>query len=286
MDQKTAITIEQNRLPLTFVVGPGPALPLMLPAGDYRRLFDKFGPSLALWRAAEIAVLREQYRLFEPPVLDLGCGDGLVSSMALGTQAGSIDLGLDPDARALAKAAMLGTYRRLIPSTAQDCGLEHGSVGTILSNSVLEHIEDIDDVLAAVWRLLRPGGRLIFTVPTEAFGPWLVVPSARYAGWRNRRLLHRNLWPAESWAAHLAAAGFEVEVVRPYLARPLVAAWDGLDLVQQVWIGRRRAFGMLWKRLPEPVLDVLARRAARINLAAPEPGGGRLVVARKREAGQ
>ena len=31
------------------------------------------GPSLGLWRAAEIAALREQ--TYEPPVLDLGCGD-------------------------------------------------------------------------------------------------------------------------------------------------------------------------------------------------------------------
>ncbi len=55
--------------------------PLYLDTPTFRLLLDLQGPSLALWRAAEIAALREQ--TFEPPVLDLGCGDGIVSSMVL-----------------------------------------------------------------------------------------------------------------------------------------------------------------------------------------------------------
>jgi len=42
-----------------------------------------------------------------------------------------------------------------------------GSVQTVLSNSVLEHIPHVDGALHAIARLLRPGGWLVATMPTE-----------------------------------------------------------------------------------------------------------------------
>ena len=280
---------------LSFAVEPGPAAlgspsarvaaghephaarGLYLPEPDFRYLFVRFGPSLGLWRAAEVAALREQQASFEHPVLDLGCGDGLVTSLVLPRVA----IGVDPDGRALAKAAALGAYERLRPVTIEDAQLPAGSMATILSNSVLEHVLQLDRALAAAARVLRPGGRLIFTVPTDAFGSWLLLPSDGYAAWRNHQLAHLNLWPIERWNEHLARAGLQIELVRPYLRRGLVRAWDALELLQQVRLGRWRAFGWFWRRLPAAVITALARRVARLDLAAPAPGGGRLLVARK-----
>ncbi len=168
-----------------------------------------------------------------------------------------------------------------MPAAIERCGLPESSLATIVSNSVLEHILNIDEVLAVAVRLLRPGGYLVFTVPTESCGAWLALPSRRYSRWRNRQLSHHNLWPIAGWQAHLARAGFRIELVQPYLRRPLVAGWDALELLQQVRIGRRRAFGLFWRRLPARVLDALAQRAAQLDLGAGQQGGGRLVVARR-----
>jgi len=55
--------------------------PLHLDATTFRTLFIAQGPSLGLWRAAEIAALREQS--LERPILDLGCGDGFVTAQTL-----------------------------------------------------------------------------------------------------------------------------------------------------------------------------------------------------------
>ena len=255
--------------------------PLTLNACDFRRLFALFGPTLGFWRAAEIAAFRlyaEQMGGFERPILDLGCGDGLVTSFVLP----HVDVGLDPDANALSHAARLDLYGRVEPVSMEAAGLPEGSIGTVISNSVLEHAAHLDNALAASARVLKPGGRLVFTVPTEAFSRWLAIPNAGYAARRNRGFNHRNLWPVEEWARRLERAGLQVECVWPYLGAGWVRAWDALELIQQVRIGRgERLFARMWKRMPSAWYQALARRAARIDLSAPPPGGGRLISARK-----
>jgi SAM-dependent methyltransferase len=192
-----------------------------------------------------------------------------------------VAIALDPNSTALQKASQLGIYDRLIPTAVEQSQLPDASIGTIISNSVLEHIPNIEDALDAAARLLRPGGKLIFTVPTEAFSEWLAVPSRRYATWRNQHLCHLNLWSAEQWTQQLERVGLRVETIRPYLTREWVSLWDGLELLQQIWVGKRRLVGLIWKRIPPSVMESMAEQASRLDLSAPAPGGGRLIVARK-----
>lgn len=248
---------------------------LQLNVDDFAILLERLGPSLGLWRAAEVAALRTQ--AFQPPVLDLGCGDGLVTSLVLRR----VDIGVDPWPLAIQGAAARGLYARLEAKPIEQLDVAPGSLGTIVSNSVLEHIADLPAVLRAAARLLRSGGRLIFTVPTEAFAGWLALPLARYSTWRNRHYEHRNLWSVEQWAHHLRQAGFAIVSVQPYLRRGLVMTWDALELAQRIWIGRHRVFGVCWRRLPLAVHARLAHYLATLDLSAPMPGGGRLVVAQR-----
>lgn len=249
---------------------------LHIAADTLRQLLSQLGPSLALWRAAEIAALREHD--YARPILDLGCGDGLVTAHVLP----HVEIGVDPYRTALAQAARRGLYARLIDRPLEVAPLAPRTLGTIVSNSVLEHALQPASLLRAAARLLRPGGRLVFTVPTEAFSQWLILPAACYARWRNRHYEHRNLWPIARWIANLESTGFAVERVRPYLRQPLVTTWDGLELAQRIWVGRHRLFSLVWHRLPTHALARLADRIARLDLAAPPPGGGRMIVARRR----
>jgi SAM-dependent methyltransferase len=248
---------------------------LYLAETDFRFLLEKLGPSLGLWRAAEIAALREQ--AFEHPVLDLGCGDGLITSQVLS----KVDIGLDPDSEALQRADRLGIYGSFQTAFAEHAVIQPESVATIISNSVLEHIFQIDKTLQVLSDALRPGGRLIFTAPTEAFNQWLALPNQAYADWRNRHFVHLNVWSLVEWESHLRQAGFEIEVVRPYLRRVWVTAWDWLELIQMVRLGKRRIAGAAWKKMPRSWITWLSERGARTDLSANEPGGGRLISARK-----
>ena len=74
--------------------------PLYLDTSTFRVLFELQGPSLGLWRAAEVAALREVS--YEHPVLDLGCGDGLVTSLVMP----DVEIGLDPNKKVLERAAL------------------------------------------------------------------------------------------------------------------------------------------------------------------------------------
>jgi len=249
--------------------------PLRLDAASFQRLFEWFGPSLGWWRAAEIAALRLQ--TWQRPILDLGCGDGLVMSQVLE----KVEYGLDPDRQAAARAAQLGIYEEIIPEWAEDAALPDNWVGTIVSNSALEHSPRLDDTLRFCARVLRPGGCLIITTPTAAFSRWLALPLPAYARWRNRSMAHLNLLTAEQWQARLEAAGLIPEVVLPYMPRRMVRQWDALELLQMPRLGKHRLFGMVWRLLPASSLQAMALRAARLDLSAPPPGGGQLLVARK-----
>jgi hypothetical protein len=57
--------------------------------------------------------------------------------------------------------------------------------------------------------------------------------------------------------------------------------WDALELLQQIWIGRRRLVGIAWRRITPTMFDRLAQWASRLDLSASPAGGGRLIVARK-----
>jgi ubiquinone/menaquinone biosynthesis C-methylase UbiE len=101
-------------------------------------------------------------------VLDIGCGTGNLL-LALGRDEQGVEIeGLDPDARALAKAARkahrAGVAASWRPGYAQDLPHADGSVDRVFSSLMLHHMPDDDDkdaLLAEVRRVLRPDGLLV-----------------------------------------------------------------------------------------------------------------------------
>ncbi len=250
--------------------------PLYLDPASFSILFRELGPSLGLWRAAEVAALRTCD--YARPVLDVGCGDGLVTSLVMKR----VDIGCDPFGEAAGRAAGSGLYERIERRPVEAAHLPDGGLRTVLCNSVLEHVSSPDTVLRAISRTLAPGGRLVFTAPTAEFGKWLALPSSRYAAWRNRRLVHLNLLTAREWADRLVRFGLHVASVRPYLRRALVAVWDAIDLAEQIRVAGRRPAGLVWRGLPAGLHMRIARLASRMDLSSGPPGGGHLIIAVRR----
>ena len=169
-----------------------------------------------------------------PPVLDLGCGDGLFASIFYERPAA---VGLDPDRRALGHARP--HYRSIVNGDAAAMPFRNGAFGTVLSNSVLEHVTNVAGVLQEARRVLDPDGRLVITVPTPAYQhgllysrllravglPWAARAYERFV---NRVFHHRTVLSVAGWVAAVEAAGFSVETTRGYLSPFVIALNDAL----------------------------------------------------------
>src|SRR5512143_4174404 len=106
------------------------------------------------------------------PVYDLGCGDGHFASLTFDKQ---IDVGLDPWHGPVHEAAQHGAYSALVEADAAHAPFPSGHFASGISNSVLEHIPHIDEVLVETARLLKSGAPFIFCVPNHSFLPSLSI---------------------------------------------------------------------------------------------------------------
>src|SRR5215210_5413228 len=97
-------------------------------------------------------------------VLDLGCGAGRF--VAALRDAGAEPVGVEIAGAALerARAVVPGADLRLLEPDGS-IPLEHGSIDLVWCSEVLEHVADGTHLLQEARRVLRPGGRLLLTVP-------------------------------------------------------------------------------------------------------------------------
>jgi SAM-dependent methyltransferase len=153
------------------------------------------------------------------PVLDLGCGDGHFALVAF---AHKLDVGLDPWEGPLREARARDAYRIVTHADGARMPFPDAHFATVISNSVLEHIPDVEPVVREVARVLQPGGAFYFCVPGPNFRQFLSVARAMDAlhlrGFAEayRRLFdrisrHHYYNTPEEWTERLSRAGLRVE---------------------------------------------------------------------------
>jgi len=176
---------------------------------------------LPYFRALVRGVEAAYYQTFElpAPTLDVGCGDGHFASLTFDRK---IDVGLDPWSGPIREAGRRGCYRLLVQGDGAQSPFPDGYFASAFSNSVLEHIPDIDAVLADTARVLRPGAPFYFCVPNQNFLPTLSIgrffnriglrPLANaYLGFFNRISRHHHCDNPATWQERLEKAGFSLE---------------------------------------------------------------------------
>ena len=112
-------------------------------------------------------------------MLDLGCGAGrFVAALR--------DAGAEPVGVELAEAALERARRnapgadlRLVEPDGS-LPLDHASVDLVWCSEVLEHVADTAYLLLEVRRVLRPGGRLLVTVPFHGRVKAALIALARF----------------------------------------------------------------------------------------------------------
>jgi SAM-dependent methyltransferase len=168
----------------------------------------------AMLRAVEARVYQE-YPL-EPPVLDVGCGDGHFASVVFERP---LDVGIDPGRSSLQEAKKMGGYRLLVEGDGGRMPFSDNYFSSGLSNSVLEHIPHVESVLVETARVLKPGALFIFCVPNPRYLSELSIPSIMqrlrlawvgesYRDWFRRMSRVHHADEPDVWQKRLENAGF------------------------------------------------------------------------------
>jgi len=155
----------------------------------------------------------------EEPILDLGCGDGHFVTATFENQ---INVGLDPWFSPLQEAGRRKAYQSCINAVGSEMPFENEYFCTVISNSVLEHIDDVDAVLKDSWRILKPFGRLIICVPNDGFTKNLSIArffdrihfkglAGAYRNFFNRISRHKHCDSPQQWVTRLESHGFVVK---------------------------------------------------------------------------
>jgi len=183
---------------------------------EERKMIKKFFAYLPISHAiprANEALAIKTVRL-TPPVLDLGCGDGKFALLAFGRK--KIDVGLDKGRREIIKARKAGVYKDVVNADAVKMPFENNSFRSVITNSALEHIEDLGQVLGEIARILKKGGILVLTVPTPLVSDYQFwarfIPG--YAEFKRKLWRHINYFEEGEWRQQLKKAGFKTDLIK------------------------------------------------------------------------
>lgn len=226
------------------------------PVARVKFLFNDNAVAYSYWRSQELTLFWRALPNFQRPVLDFGCGDGSFSKCLLE----NIDHGVDIDPSALEIAAAYGIYRDLITFDQMVSDLPSASVGTVYSCSVLEHTIDIEACLSQIARVMRPGGKLYFSVPSPHFTQHMADLAGReFASNMNRRMFHRNMFDRKRWEALLEGVGLRVSEVLEFQPKSFTRKYFRISLLGNRTVGRIPGFrSWFWRRYKNQLVEDVA----------------------------
>lgn len=211
-------------------------------ASEYGDLYGKHW----WWRAREALVLDALGELDLPAkaeILDVGCGDGLLFPRL--EQLGDVR-GIEVDVDLLNPA---GPYRdRIETNPLGDPGYRAWRFDLVTALDVIEHIENDDEAVAEMVRMLRPGGYLVVTVPAS-MSLWshhdeINMHYRRYTAIQLERLL----------APHALVLDLRYLFNALYLPKRLVTA------IERLRRGDRAPLAVRQHALPPPFINSLLRQ--------------------------
>ncbi len=198
------------------------------------------------------------------PVLDVGCGDGHFASIAFDEP---LDVGLDPMERDLAEAATLRphVYKSLVRGSATRMPFGDNVFATVVSNSVIEHIPDIESTIAEIGRVLQPGGTFATTLPSEHYPDFLLGSTLfrkaglsglahAYGAFFNRISHHSHIDPPDVWEERLNRAGLTLTEHQYYFSKRAHHAFDPAHVLGVPNLASKRLLGTWvihpWQTIP------------------------------------
>jgi SAM-dependent methyltransferase len=152
-------------------------------------------------------------------ILDLGCGDGLLTKKIVAAGARVVAVDAAPDMVAAARAR--GIDARVLPG--QNLPFD-GEFDAVFSNAALHWMRPPEAVLAGVRRALKPGGRFVAEMGGHNNTAAIIVALSAVLARRGVDAHRLNPWyfpSARAYRKKLEEAGFTIEEIR-IIPRPTV----------------------------------------------------------------
>lgn len=225
--------------------------------------------TLPYFRGLLRAVEARHYPEFDlpSPILDLGCGDGNFVTIAFDKK---VDVGIDPWTGPVHQAVREGGYHLVVQGAGARMPFPDAHFASGFSNSVLEHIPDLESVLVEMARVLKPDAPFVFCVPNHNFLANLSVSNFfdriglrklgdAYRAFFNRISRHEHCDPPEVWQERLERAGFRIERYWHYFSPDALAVLEWGHYFGLPSLVTRKLFGR-WILVPKPWNLALTRR--------------------------
>ena len=183
--------------------------------GEYAKMFEL--EDHYWWfvgrRNLALQLLRSHTSVAKPKVLDLGCGTGVVlrelSSWASPTGLDMSELALD--------FCRQRSLTHLVQGDGAQLPIQDGQMDAVIGLDIFEHIEDDKAAFEEAYRVLRPGGILVLSVPAfqSLWGPHDVA------------LMHFRRYRVQQVRQRLEEAGFTVRRASysVFFLFPIVVIW-------------------------------------------------------------
>lgn len=234
---------------------------------SFLRLYLDNKPTfLAIIRAKE-ASLFNSLLPYRTPVLDFGCGDGFFRKVSLGNSTQIIDIGLEIDQERAQQARQSGIYKNVVVYNGKRIPFPGGTFATVVSNSVLEHIDDLENSIKEVYRVLKNRGTFYVSMMLSDYEDNLLgtrLLGGLYKKWMRKKAYHKHTLSINRWNKYFKKYGFVVEKRMEYLTKDNTRLLDGLQYLSIPAILMQRRLPVLSKlycRLMRLFLENFLKRA-------------------------
>lgn len=192
------------------------------------------------WYQSRLSLVKKFGREIEAQSvgLDIGCGSGAAAQLL------QQEFQLFPTGMDISKFAVDASKERGVTTLQADVTKipsSDGSQDFALALDVIEHIENRKILLSEMYRVLKPGGKALITVPAHS---WL---------WSNHDELnhHFRRYSKEMLQEDLSAAGFSIKSIR----------WWNSMLLPYIYLTRKstKKKGSSEFELPPKILQIIVR---------------------------
>ena len=214
----------------------------------------------AIIRSREIELILSE-KDFSGRIIDLGLGDGIFESI-LARHDLLIQFGIDHSFSVL-KLAASAASSKLSAGDMEKLPIRNETCDGIISNCVLEHIDNLPSSISEMHRILKKNGKVLATVVTDRYPELLFWPrffskfglkffAKKYIAFIDEAFVHRRYPKTSEWKKFFEDSGFQVVKTVSYVGPRRQALMDimlpfvGLGRVMRNFFGREIFLKRLW----------------------------------------